>query len=401
MKTALIFFREKNNFFDGEYYQKITDIFLNNGVSVDEVAILSPSDLSVFILRLEQLKNTFDNLVIFDGENLEFSVKEVVAKEFDTLLMENENAKSFITSVCKNLSEEQISSYARLPSEGTLIPNATGVYQGFILDGEQFTLAILPERLMECKIMCEKHLLPYLNEKQSRGSSQMLFKFFGNAKKCEQALKNAKGQNEGITYNIFSRFGDGKITINFDESVSAENKAEFTRQVVTELKDDIYAEFDTSLSERLFDILKLKNLKLSVAESFTGGGVANAMIKNSGVSQYFDEGLITYSNESKIDRLGVSVGAIRREGAVSATVAYQMVLGLLKKSGCDIALATTGIAGPNSDDTNKPVGLAFIAVGMNDGVHTYRYQFSGTREEIMETAKNTALFLTIKKLKNV
>ena len=93
--------------------------------------------------------------------------------------------------------------------------------------------------------------------------------------------------------------------------------------------------------------------------------------------------------------------AIFTQGAVSSTVAYQMAAGLLKSGRCDVAIATTGIAGPNSDGTDKPVGLGYIAVGMKDGVHTYRYNFSGSREEIMETAKNTALFLAIKKLKNV
>ena len=78
-----------------------------------------------------------------------------------------------------------------------------------------------------------------------------------------------------------------------------------------------------------------------------------------------------------------------------------MSVGLLNGGGCDLAIATTGIAGPKSDNTEKPVGLCYIAVGMRDGVHTYRYVFKGDREEITETAKNTALFLAIKKLKNM
>ena len=92
---------------------------------------------------------------------------------------------------------------------------------------------------------------------------------------------------------------------------------------------------------------------------------------------------------------------LKKQGAVSAVVAYQMAVGLLKSGKCDIAIATTGIAGPKSDDTDKPVGLCYIAVGMKDGVHTYRYNLNGDREEITETAKNTALFLAIKKLKSI
>ena len=78
-----------------------------------------------------------------------------------------------------------------------------------------------------------------------------------------------------------------------------------------------------------------------------------------------------------------------------------MAAGLLKKGVCDVALSTTGIAGPLSDYSSKPVGLNFIGVGMKDGVHVYRYELKGTREEITETAKNTALFLAINKLKKL
>ena len=147
--------------------------------------------------------------------------------------------------------------------------------------------------------------------------------------------------------------------------------------------------------------MRLRKVKLSLAESFTGGRVVAEIIKNSGASAYVNEGLVPYSNQSKIKRLGVQSKDLDSQGAVSAVVAYQMALGLLKEGNCDMAICTTGIAGPNSDDTDKPVGLCYIAVGMKDGIHTYRNRLSGTREQITETAKNTALFLAIKKLKTL
>ena len=140
---------------------------------------------------------------------------------------------------------------------------------------------------------------------------------------------------------------------------------------------------------------------MAVAESFTGGRVVSEIIKNPGASAFVDEGIVSYSNESKMERLSVSKADLIKYGAVSSVVAYQMALGLLKEGKCDLAIATTGIAGPKSDDTEKPVGLCYIAVGMRDGVHTYKLNLTGNREEITETAKNTALFLAIKKLKNI
>ena len=78
-----------------------------------------------------------------------------------------------------------------------------------------------------------------------------------------------------------------------------------------------------------------------------------------------------------------------------------MALGLLKSGNCDVAVSTTGIAGPKSDDTQKPVGLCYIAVGTKEGIHTYKFNLSGNREEITQKAKNKALFLAIKKLKKI
>ncbi len=401
MKTAVIFFRSLSQKFDGEYYEKVVDTLIGGGVSVDEIAVLSPSDALVFDQRFEEIKNTFDNLVIIDGERCEFDIKECICQKMETVLVENENAKNFVDAVCSAQGKEYQDRYALLPVEATVIPNVRGVYQGFILDADEFTLAILPEKLSEYKVMCEKYFLPYIKNKYSAKERRLTLKYFGNLEKCKSVIERAKGQNTGIDYDVFCKYGDVTVSVVFSDNVSDNDRIEFNRAVIGELKDDIYAEFNTTLGERVFDVLKIKNLKLAVAESFTGGGVVNAIVKNSGVSEYLTEGLVTYSNESKISRLGVSERAIREHGAVSSTVAYQMAAGLLKGGKCDIAVATTGISGPNSDGTDKPVGLGFIAVGMKDGVHTYRFHFNGSREEIMETAKNTALFLTIKKLKNM
>ena len=249
--------------------------------------------------------------------------------------------------------------------------------------------------------MCDKYVLPYLENKLGIKKTRLTLKYFGDTNLLKQTLNRAEGLCEqGFYYNIFEKFGDKTVDLFFDYDTLEETKKQVVRFIVAELKDSIYAEYDVSLSERLFDLLKLRKLKLSTAESFTGGRVISEIIKNSGASDVVNEGAITYSNQSKIKRLNVKVDDLRTQGAVSAVVAYQMAVGLLKE-GCDIAVSTTGIAGPQSDDTDKPVGLCFIAVGMKDGVHTYKYKLSGSREEITETAKNTALFLAIKKLKNI
>ena len=113
---------------------------------------------------------------------------------------------------------------------------------------------------------------------------------------------------------------------------------------------------------------------------------------------YF-EGLNTYSNEAKMQRLGVRNMTLHQFGAVSRQTAGEMAEGLIKSGNCDISIATTGIAGPKSDNTSKPVGLVYIAVGTRKDVSVFKYNLKGDRNTITNTAVNLALFHAFKTLK--
>ncbi len=241
---------------------------------------------------------------------------------------------------------------------------------------------------------------PVAVSSKEQDGQEIIIKYFGEREKLYNVLLNCQhNYGQDCVFDVKESCGDYtlKLFLAQDEG----RKQSILRDIVCELKDNIYAEFDTTLSQRLFDLLRLKNKKLCTAESFTAGRIISSVIQNSGASNYVHEGIVAYSNQSKVERLGVKECDLKREGAVSAVVAYQMVAGLLLNGECDLAISTTGIAGPKSDNTLKPVGLCYIGVGMKDRVDTYKYQFSGTREEITETAVNTALFLAIKKLKRI
>ena len=402
MKTALIFFRAPERKFVGEYYSEVVETLNVGGFAVDTVEVLSDTDDLGFKRRFTEFKDTVDNLIIIGGDGVAFNLKEIIAESMDSALVENENAKSFLDAVSKNEGVDYPESYAYLPIESTVIPNVRGGYQGFILDGNEFTLAVLPKEYKEIKTMCDKYVLPYLENKFGIKRKRLVLKYFGDKSLLERTLIEAENIGmDGFSFVLTENNGDVTADILFNDSTDGAVRDEVIRYVLSAHKENVYAEFDTTLGERLFDLLKLRGLKLSVAESFTGGRVVSEMIKNSGASAYVHEGVVSYSNQSKMDRLGVKEQDLKKHGAVSSVVAYMMAAGLLQNADTDLAIATTGIAGPKSDDTEKPVGLCYIAVGMRDGVHTYRYKLSGTREQITETAKNTALFLAIKKLKNI
>lgn len=123
-----------------------------------------------------------------------------------------------------------------------------------------------------------------------------------------------------------------------------------------------------SIEKQTVELLKSKKLKLATAESCTGGLISKRITDVSGSSEVFEGGVVCYSNRFKENVLGVSPETLKKYGAVSRETAREMVKGVLSLTKADIAVAVTGIAGPSSDDTNKPVGLVYIAV--SDGKST-------------------------------
>jgi len=133
-------------------------------------------------------------------------------------------------------------------------------------------------------------------------------------------------------------------------------------------------------------------LKAVTAESCTGGGVAAALTEIPGSSQWFERGYVTYSNAAKVDDLGVDSGTLARFGAVSAEVARQMAEGALRRSGADVAVALTGIAGPDGGSLEKPVGLVYLAFGRRGApVQVIRELYAGDRAAVRRQAVAEAL----------
>ncbi len=220
-------------------------------------------------------------------------------------------------------------------------------------------------------------------------------------KLINEALSQAAGlfKDGVITFNVKNSFDDIRIEIVYSSKTPKMQLDEAQRIIIKKLNDYIYALEDISLAEQLYRLLKLRRMKIAVAESFTGGGVGKRLVEVSGVSEVYFEGLNTYSNEAKAGRLGVSELTLSQYGAVSAETAYQMADGLLNTGNCEVAVSTTGIAGPKSDNTLKPVGLAYIGVGIGEDVAVYKFNFAGDRQAITEKGINHALFLAYKRLK--
>jgi PncC family amidohydrolase len=140
-------------------------------------------------------------------------------------------------------------------------------------------------------------------------------------------------------------------------------------------------------------------MKITTAESCTGGLIAETLTSVSGASDVFDGGVVSYANAVKSDLLGVKNETLGRFGAVSEETAREMAGGVMALMGADVAVAVTGIAGPTGGTPEKPVGLVYIAVSTKEGTEVRRCDFMGNRERIRQLSAVTAMSMAISRIR--
>ncbi len=154
------------------------------------------------------------------------------------------------------------------------------------------------------------------------------------------------------------------------------------------------------IEEKLVQMLAEMGLTISTAESCTGGMLASRIIDISGASDVYSEGFITYSNEAKMKYLKVKDETLETYSAVSKETVLQMAEGCRNETGSDVALVTTGIAGPGGGSAEKPVGLVYIGCAYKDEVISREFRFNGDRYEIRRQAVEQAIALAVEMLEN-
>lgn len=273
-----------------------------------------------------------------------------------------------------------------------------------IYDDKKTTVFLLSQDKTETGVNYVKNAcVPFLQKKYNLRFDKIVLRSIGASPTLvERLLAECKrlGGN-AISFNHTRKYDEDIIELVYDSNTPKMLADDLLRMLVEGLGETIYALDNTTLENQLVSLLKVRGRKLSVAESFTGGGVARRIVSVSGASEVYFEGVNTYDERSKIKRLGVSPYTLGTVGAVSEKTAYEMALGLLNTGDCDIAIATTGLAGPKSDKNMLPVGYCCIAVGTKERICVYQYRFDGDREEITEKAINYALYLAYKHVKGV
>lgn len=199
----------------------------------------------------------------------------------------------------------------------------------------------------------------------------------------------------GVEFSVVENCLDATITMTSDASRDVFETVK--SRVYNVFEEEVYSASKGSLEEIAARLLRMNNRTLAVGESLTGGEICSRLTSIAGISANFYEGIVCYNRASKVERLGVPKSVLADYGAVSRETAYAMVKGLCKRP-VDIALATTGLAGPTGDE-GKPVGLVYIAVGGGEFITVFERRFSGSRNEIRTATSNVALFYLIRYLK--
>ena len=261
---------------------------------------------------------------------------------------------------------------AMLPADCTVFPNDTGTAPGCAIEKDGKHIIMLPGPPGELKPMFFKSAAKYLKRFSDKTIISHSIRTFGIGESAMAQKVNDLFDGSNPTLAPYAKNGEAllRVTAMAQSKEDAEKLcAPIIKEVSKRLDGLIYGIDVPNIETAVVNMLKEKHLKLATAESCTGGYIGKRITDIPGSSDVFECGIISYSNEIKANVLGVSRDDLQKYGAVSEQVAKQMAIGALKVSGADIAVSVTGIAGPGSDGTDKPVGLSYIGIAAKDFVY--------------------------------
>ena len=300
---------------------------------------------------------------------------------------------------------DRIARQAQVPRGATVLPNEFGTAPGFYFKRDAAavisipSLFILPGPPRELQPMFRKFVLPILKELVPKPTFAR--KLYRIANMGESLVERAVGKKilaiPGIELGYCARPSEVDLRV-----IGDENAVEQADTIITAaLHDSIYSTAGENLEEVLVKGLTERKQTLAIAESCTGGLLANRITNVPGASEVFLAGYVTYANSAKADILGVPPKLIDEHGAVSEPVARAMAEGARTRAGADYAIATTGIAGPSGGTPEKPVGTVFIAVA-STGRDTIvqRHFFPNERETFKQQTAQAAFDLLRRQIVN-
>ena len=308
------------------------------------------------------------------GPTCDDLTKNVLAEAFGKELFFHEPSaeriRSYFQRTGRTMSENNLQQ-AMLPEGCTVLENDWGTAPGCAFEADGCHVIMLPGPPSECRPMFRYRAVPYLQKLSEGIIVSHTLKLFGIGESAvEQQLRDQMNAMTNPTLAPYAKEGECELRVTAKASTEEEAQA-LLAPTVQEMKEKfgnlVYGVDIPSLEALVFSLLKEQGLTLGCAESCTGGLIAKRMTDLAGASQVFKGGIISYTNEVKAKLLNVPSKLLEEHGAVSASVAQAMAEGARKSLGCDIAISSTGVAGPDKDDRGNEVGTMFVAIATPDG----------------------------------
>jgi nicotinamide-nucleotide amidase len=337
-------------------------------------------DFAVIKSRLHYLLSLTDAVICTGGlgPTADDITTTAIARAFDLPLFTDEDVLQSIKDRFARYHFQWIDNNAKqavFPQGSEVIVNPVGTAPGFALQVDGKLVFVIPGVPTETQRMLPEGVIPILRRHFPQPAGHTLkqtIKTFGLGEGAvDKKLADVNFADLGVNVGFYPVFPENHVVLiaRADSREQAQKNLQKAQDEVTaRLSDYIFSYGEQTLEEIIAAKLTEKKLTVAVAESCTGGLIANRLTDVSGSSVYFERGLVTYSNEAKISMLKVPADIIEKHGAVSEETARLMAEGVRKISGTDLGLSSTGIAGPTGGSKEKPVGTVYVALA--DGSQT-------------------------------
>ena len=303
------------------------------------------------------------------GPTCDDLTKNVLAEAFGKKLVFDEPSaeriRSYFAKTKRPMTDNNLQQ-AMLPEGCTVLANDWGTAPGCAFQAEGVHVIMLPGPPSECRPMFQYRAKPYLQSLSEGVIASHTLKLFGIGESAMEAqLRDQMNAMSNPTLAPYAKEGECELRVTAKAPTDAEAQA-LLKPTVEQVKalfgSKVYGVDVSSLEEVVEGLLREKGMTIGVAESCTGGLMAKRLTDVAGASQVFLGGIVSYTNQVKAGMLHVPQHLLDQFGAVSPEVALAMAEGARKALGCDIALATTGVAGPDKDDWDNEVGTMFVAI---------------------------------------
>jgi len=369
--------------------------FIGNLISDINISIIKSTvigdDIKIILDELELASLKADIIICTGGlgPTHDDITRNAFVQYFKTELLHNDEVLEDIKSMLKRRGREMKKTHedqAMVPKIADVIRNENGTAPGYWIEKNNKIFIVMPGVPYEMKSMMNNYVIPKLFEKMGTPKEFIKKVTLQTTGLPESVVAERLGDINELLHGAQLAFLPNQYGVRLRLTVksSLEDEAnnhllEIEQKIRSVVGRYIYGRDDDNLEDVVGRLLKERELRIAVAESCTGGGLADRITNINGSSKYFERGIVTYSNAAKVELLKVDEDVMMEKGAVSAEVAMQMAEGIKSTSGADIGVSLTGIMGPTGGVTDKPVGTVYIGYCDDKVCTAKRFQFGEDR----------------------